>query len=97
MPREFGNIRSYLKINQLRTITRVKSRMKCNKGVITMEFIIEAKNINLEYNGKDILNIDDFKISISYDKMRIIGEDGAGKTTLLKSFDGANQTRYSRC
>ena len=36
--------------------------MKCNKGVITMELVIKAKNINLEYNGKDILDIDDLEI-----------------------------------
>ena len=52
-----------------------------------MELVIKAKNINLEYNGKDILDIDDLEI-YSYDKIGIIGKNGAGKTTLLKVLMG---------
>ena len=45
-----------------------------------MELIIKAKNINLEYSGKEILNIDNLEI-FNYDKIGIVGKNGIGKAT----------------
>jgi len=48
-----------------------------------MDLIVKAKNIDLEYNGRQILNIDNLEI-YNYDKIGIVGKNGSGKTTLLK-------------
>ena len=48
-----------------------------------MELIVKARNIDIEYNGKQILDIDDLEI-YSYDKIGSVGKNGVGKTTLLK-------------
>ena len=46
-----------------------------------MELIVKARNIDIEYNGKQILDIDDLEI-YSYDKIGIVGKNGVWKTTL---------------
>ena len=48
-----------------------------------MDLIVKAKNVDLEYNGRQILNIDNLEI-YNYDKIGIVGKNGSGKTTLLK-------------
>jgi len=48
-----------------------------------MSLIIKATNINAEYAGREILNIDKLEI-FSRDRIGIIGRNGAGKSTLLK-------------
>jgi len=48
-----------------------------------MELLIKAKDVYVEYTGRDILNIDELEI-YDYDRIGLIGENGAGKSTLLK-------------
>lgn len=47
-----------------------------------MELILKAENIQLEYSGKEILDINDIEI-YSYDRIGLIGDNGCGKSTLL--------------
>ena len=48
-----------------------------------MELLIKAKNISLDYSGKDILDIEDLEL-YSYDRIGLVGSNGSGKSTLLK-------------
>ncbi len=48
-----------------------------------MELLIKAKDISVEYTGRDILNIDELEL-YSYDRIGLVGGNGAGKSTLLK-------------
>ncbi len=48
-----------------------------------MALLIKAKDVYVEYTGRDILNIDELEI-YDYDRIGLIGENGAGKSTLLK-------------
>ena len=41
-----------------------------------MDLIVKAKNIDLEYNGRQILNIDNLEI-YNYDKIEIVGKNGS--------------------
>lgn len=52
-----------------------------------MSLIIKAENINVEYNSKEILAIDELEI-YEYDSIGLIGDNGTGKTTLLKILSG---------
>ncbi|WP_434509866.1 Msr family ABC-F type ribosomal protection protein [Desulfitobacterium sp. AusDCA] len=48
-----------------------------------MELIIKARNIRLEYTGRDVLDIDELEL-YDYDRIGLVGANGAGKSTLLK-------------
>ena len=48
-----------------------------------MELILKAKNICVEFNGHDILDIENLEV-YNYDRIGIVGDNGAGKSTLLK-------------
>lgn len=52
-----------------------------------MELIVKAKDIFLEYAGRDILDIKELEI-YSYDRIGLVGDNGAGKTSLLKILSG---------
>ncbi len=48
-----------------------------------MELLIQAKDIYVEYNGRDVLDIDELEL-YAYDRIGLVGGNGAGKSTLLK-------------
>ncbi|ABR48067.1 ABC transporter related [Alkaliphilus metalliredigens QYMF] len=48
-----------------------------------MTLLIKAKDICVEYLGRDILEIDELEL-YSYDRIGLVGANGAGKSTLLK-------------
>ena len=48
-----------------------------------MELLIKAKDILVEYSGRDVLDIDDLEL-YEYDRIGLVGANGAGKSTLLK-------------
>ncbi|WP_432444532.1 ATP-binding cassette domain-containing protein [Sporomusa sphaeroides] len=48
-----------------------------------MELLIKAKDIRLEYTGRDVLDIDELEL-YAYDRIGLVGGNGAGKSTLLK-------------
>ena len=52
-----------------------------------MELIVKAKDIFLEYAGRDILDIEELEI-YSYDRIGLVGDNGAGKTSLLIILSG---------
>ncbi|WP_139053403.1 ATP-binding cassette domain-containing protein, partial [Acinetobacter baumannii] len=53
-----------------------------------MSLIIKARNIRLDYAGRDVLDIDELEIH-SYDRIGLVGDNGAGKSSLLKVLNGA--------
>ena len=52
-----------------------------------MELLIKAKDIRVEYIGRDILDIDELEL-YDYDRIGLVGGNGAGKSTLLKVLFG---------
>ncbi len=48
-----------------------------------MNTLIHAKDIYMEYSGKNILDIDHLELYL-YDRIGLVGTNGAGKSTLLK-------------
>lgn len=48
-----------------------------------MELLIKAKDIRLEYTGRDVLDIDELEL-YAYDRIGLVGGNGVGKSTLLK-------------
>jgi macrolide transport system ATP-binding/permease protein len=52
-------------------------------GGMKMELIIKAKDICVEYTGRDVLDIDELEL-YDYDRIGLVGANGAGKSTLLK-------------
>ncbi|MGZ9584841.1 Msr family ABC-F type ribosomal protection protein [Paenibacillus marinisediminis] len=45
--------------------------------------LIKAKDIHVEYSGRDVLDIDHLEL-YDYDRIGLVGANGAGKSTLLK-------------
>lgn len=52
-----------------------------------MALLIKANDIYVEYNGRDVLTIDELEIH-DYDRIGLVGGNGAGKSTLLKVLHG---------
>lgn len=48
-----------------------------------MNLLIKGKRIQLEYLGRDILDIDEIEL-YAYDRIGLVGDNGAGKSSLLK-------------
>ncbi|WP_368489676.1 Msr family ABC-F type ribosomal protection protein [Clostridium sp. BJN0013] len=48
-----------------------------------MELIIKAKDLRIEYTGREVLDIDELEL-YHYDRIGLVGANGAGKSTLLK-------------
>lgn len=57
----------------------------------TNEFVLEMKNISIEFPGVKALSNVDFTVSAGQRKA-LIGANGAGKSTLMKVLSGANPT-----
>lgn len=48
-----------------------------------MELILKAKDIRVEFKGRDVLDIDNLEV-YDYDRIGLVGANGAGKSTLFK-------------
>jgi macrolide transport system ATP-binding/permease protein len=48
-----------------------------------MELIIKAKDLHVEYTGREVLDIDELEL-YDYDHIGLVGTNGAGKSTLLR-------------
>lgn len=48
-----------------------------------MELILKAKDIRVEFTGRDVLDIDEIEV-YDYDRIGLVGANGAGKSTLLE-------------
>ena len=48
-----------------------------------MELILKAKDIRVEFTGRDVLDIDEIEV-YDYDRIGLVGANGAGKSTLFK-------------
>ena len=48
-----------------------------------MELILKAKDIRVEFTGRDVLDIDELEV-YDYDRIGLVGANGAGKSTLLR-------------
>ena len=46
-----------------------------------MELILTAKDIRVEFTGRDVLDIDELEI-YDYDRIGLVGANGAGKSQL---------------
>jgi macrolide transport system ATP-binding/permease protein len=64
-----------------------------------MNLLLKAKDIRVEFAGRDVLDIDEIAI-YDYDRIGLVGANGAGKSTLLKVLlgelivPGCNINRY---
>lgn len=60
-----------------------------------MELLIKAKDIHVEYMGRDVLDIDDLEL-YDYDRIGLVGANGAGKSTLLKVLLGESPLPHGK-
>jgi macrolide transport system ATP-binding/permease protein len=60
-----------------------------------MSEIIKAKNIYLEYNGKEILNIGELTV-YEGERIGLVGNNGSGKTSLLSILSENNMKKNCR-
>ncbi|WP_010099128.1 ribosomal protection-like ABC-F family protein [Ornithinibacillus scapharcae] len=58
--------------------------------------IMELKEINIGFEGRDILNIDYLTVT-QFDRIGIVGKNGVGKSTLLKLLSGIIQPERGTC
>ena len=47
-----------------------------------MELILKAKDIRVEFKGRDVLDINELEV-YDYDRIGLVGANGAGKSTLF--------------
>ncbi|MBB6635042.1 ribosomal protection-like ABC-F family protein [Cohnella thailandensis] len=52
-----------------------------------MSLLIKAKELYVEYKGRDVLAIDELEI-YDYDRIGLVGANGAGKSTLIRALLG---------
>lgn len=57
--------------------------------------LIKAKDIHVEYMGRDVLDIDDLELN-DYDRIGLVGANGAGKSTLLKVLLGESPIQLGK-
>ena len=48
-----------------------------------MLLILKAKDIRVEFKGRDVLDINELEV-YDYDRIGLVGANGAGKSTLLR-------------
>ena len=57
-----------------------------------MELILKAKDIRVEFKGRDVLDINELEV-YDYDRIGLVGANGAGKSTLLRVLLGEPKIR----
>jgi len=57
--------------------------------------LIRVKDINVEYLGRDVLDIDHLEL-YAYDRIGLVGANGAGKSTLLKALLGKISLQHGK-
>ncbi|RRJ65738.1 Msr family ABC-F type ribosomal protection protein [Paenibacillus oralis] len=60
-----------------------------------MTLLIKAKDIHVEYMGRDVLDMEELEI-YDYDRIGLVGANGAGKSTLLKLLLGATPLPHGK-
>lgn len=60
-----------------------------------MELLIKAKDIHIEFMGRDVLDIDELEL-YDYDRIGLVGANGAGKSTLVKVLLGETPISHGR-
>ena len=56
-----------------------------------MREIVRARNVLLEFNGRDVLNISELSVAEN-ERIGLIGANGSGKTSLLRILSGDLET-----
>ena len=58
-----------------------------------MELILKAKDIRVEFKGRDVLDIDNLEV-YDYDRIGLVGANGAGKKHFIQgAFRRINSSR----